>query len=98
MNLSYLFLVYSANRKSTIMTAVDFCFLGMITICTISTILFIMALFTYQCMQEDEKEQKYQLKKKELEEMCNDGIKIYTNMMNHIILRAKESVDIQSDQ
>ena len=57
-----------------------------------------MALFTYQCMQEDEKEQKYQLKKKELEEMCNDGIKIYTNMMNHIILRAKESVDIQSDQ
>lgn len=41
---------------------------------------------------------KYQLKKKDLEEMCNDGIKIYTNMMNHIILRAKESVDIQSDQ
>ena len=80
------------------MTAVDFCFLGMITICTISTILFIMALFTYQCKQEDEEEQKYQLKKKELEEMCNDGIKIYTNMMNHIILRAKESVHIQSDQ
>ena len=98
LNLSYLFLVYPANRKSTIMTAVDFCFLGMITICTISTILFIMALFTYQCKQEDEEEQKYQLKKKDLEEMCNDGIKIYTNMMNHIILRAKESVDIQSDQ
>ena len=98
LNLSYLFLVYSDNRKSTIMTAVDFCFLGMITICTISTILFIMALFTYQCKQEDEEEQKYQLKNKELEEMCNDGIKIYTNMMNHIILRAKESVDIQSDQ
>ena len=58
LNLSYLFLVYPANRKSTIMTAVDFCFLGMITICTISTILFIMALFTYQCNQEDEEEQK----------------------------------------
>ena len=80
------------------MTAVDFCFLGMITICTISTILFIMALFTYQCKQEDEEEQKYQLKKKDLEEILNDSIKTYTNMMNHIILRAKESVDIQSDQ
>ncbi|MDC2625281.1 hypothetical protein [Bacteroides ovatus] len=79
------------------MTAVDFCFLGMITICTISTILFIMALFTYQCKQEDEEEQKYQLKKKELEEKFNDSIKMYTKIMNHIILRAKESADIQSN-
>lgn len=97
LNLSYLFLVYPASSKSTIMTAVDFCFLGMITICTISTIFFIMALFIYQCKQEDEKEQKYQLKKKELEEKFNDSIKMYTKIMNHIILRAKESADIQSN-
>lgn len=98
LNLSYLFLVYPANSKSTIMTAVHFCFLGMIAICTISTIIFIMALFTYQCKQEYEEEQKRQLKKKELEKKYNDSIKAYANIMNHIILRAKESADIQSGQ
>lgn len=49
-------------------------------------------------IQEDKEEQKCQLNKKELEEIYNDSIKAYTNMMNHIILRAKESADIQSDQ
>ena len=98
MNLSYLFLVYPVSSKSTIMTAVDFYFLGMIVVCAIATILFIIALFTYQYEQEDKEEQKRQLKKKELEEKINDSIKMYTKIMNHIILRAKESADIQSDQ
>lgn len=98
LNLSYLFLVYSASSKSTIMAAVDFCFLGMIVICAISTILFIIAIFTYQCKQENQEEKKRQLKKKKLDEMRNDSIKAYTNMVNHIILRAKESADIQSDR
>ena len=80
------------------MAAVDFCFLGMIVVCAISTLLFFTVLFTHQCNQEDKEEQKRQLKKKELEEILNDSIKTYTNMMNHIILRDKESVDIQSDQ